>query len=131
MKDNNVYENAIFFVKIRGVKMEKLLVLSEHNKSEILKYMPQSDVTNRLASYFQNFADYTRLRIIICLSLCDMCVNDLAVLLNVNQTTISHQLKILKAQNMVKFHRDGKILLYTLKNKNVNEVMLGAINSLS
>lgn len=110
--------------------MQKFLVLSEENKNEILKYMPQSDVTNRLASYFQNFSDYTRLRIIICLSLCDMCVNDLAVLLNVNQTTISHQLKILKAQNIVKYKRDGKILLYTLKTKNVNDVMLGAINSI-
>lgn len=110
--------------------MERFLVLSEKNKAEIMKYMPQCDVTNRLATYFQNFADYTRLRIIICLSLCDMCVNDLAVILNVNQTTVSHQLKILKAQNIVKFKRDGKILLYTLKNKTVNEVMLGAINSI-
>ena len=110
--------------------MEKFLILSEENKNEILKYMPQSDVTNRLACYFQNFSDYTRLRIIICLSLCDMCVNDLSVLLNVNQTTISHQLKILKAQNIVKFKRDGKILVYTLKAKSVNEVMLGAINSI-
>lgn len=111
--------------------MGKLLVLSEKNKNEIMKYMPQSEVTNRLANYFQNFSDFTRLRIIICLSLCDMCVNDLSVILGVNQTTISHQLQILRAQNIVKYKRDGKILLYTLKNKNVNEVMLGAINALA
>lgn len=116
---------------LKGVSMGKLLVLSEKNKNEIMKYMPQSEVTNRLANYFQNFSDYTRLRIIICLSLCDMCVNDLAVILDVNQTTISHQLQILRAQNIVKYKRDGKILLYALKNKNVNEVMLGAINALA
>ena len=120
----------LFLLTKKGEFMEKFLILSEENKNEILKYMPQSDVTNRLACYFQNFSDYTRLRIIICLSLCDMCVNDLSVLLNVNQTTISHQLKILKAQNIVKFKRDGKILVYTLKAKSVNEVMLGAINSI-
>ncbi len=116
---------------LKGDSMGKLLVLSEKNKNEIMKYMPQSEVTNRLANYFQNFSDYTRLRIIICLSLCDMCVNDLAVILDVNQTTISHQLQILRAQNIVKYKRDGKILLYALKNKNVNEVMLGAINALA
>ncbi len=116
---------------LKGVFMGRLLVLSEKNKNEIMKYMPQSEVTNRLANYFQNFSDYTRLRIIICLSLCDMCVNDLSVILDVNQTTISHQLQILRAQNIVKYRRDGKILLYTLKNKNVNEVMLGAINALA
>lgn len=116
---------------LKGVFMGRLLVLSEKNKNEIMKYIPQSEVTNRLANYFQNFSDYTRLRIIICLSLCDMCVNDLSVILDVNQTTISHQLQILRAQNIVKYRRDGKILLYTLKNKNVNEVMLGAINALA
>lgn len=111
--------------------MKKYLVLSEKNKNDILHYMPKTEITERLADFFHNFSDFTRLRIIICLSLCDMCVNDLSILLMVNQTTISHQLQILRNQNLVFFKRKGKILIYCLKQNAINDLMLGAINSLS
>lgn len=110
--------------------MQKLIALSEKNKLEILKYMPEADITTKLANYFQNFSDYTRLRIIMCLSLCDMCVNDMSIILDLNQTTISHQLQLLKSQNLVSFKREGKMILYSLKQIQINEVMLGAIEAI-
>lgn len=107
----------------------RFLLLTERHKNEILSYMPTRVKTQQLASYFQNFSDNTRLRIISCLSICDMCVNDLSNLLHINQTTVSHQLKILRSEKIVSFRRDGKILLYSLLNKGVNDIMLSGINA--
>ncbi len=110
--------------------MDKFLVLSQRNKSKILEYLPSDDDIEKVALYFQNFSDGTRLKIISCLAMCDMCVNDLSLILGINQTTISHQLKLLKSQNIVSFKRDGKILLYSLNDKKVNDLMyLAVVNS--
>ena len=110
--------------------MGDYLVLSERRKSEILGFLPTDPQINKLADYFQNFSDFTRLKIISCLSVCDMCVRDISNLLNINQTTVSHQLKILKDQGLVSYKRDGKILLYTLLDKSVSDVMMYAVEYL-
>ena len=114
-----------------GTMNDKYLMLSDKSKDNINEYMPNDDALLKLANYFQNFSDSTRLKIISCLSLSDMCVNDMSMILKINQTTISHQLKILKAQGIVEYKRDGKILTYSLKNKTVNDVMLNAVNWIS
>lgn len=108
---------------------EKFLLLNDRRKCDILEFMPSDDVILRLAEYFQNFSDLTRLKIITCLSMSSMCVNDLSVILKINQTTVSHQLKILRAQNIVEFVRDGKIVKYALKNKAVNDIMLNVVEN--
>lgn len=92
--------------------------------------LPDEDCTNKLALYFQNFSDQTRIRILSALSIRQLCVNDLATVLGQNQTTISHQLKILKDQGMVDCKRDGKILIYFLKSDSVNDVMLYAVKAI-
>ncbi len=103
--------------------METYLLLSNRNHAKLKEYMPTEDALQKTANYFQNFSDGTRLKIIICLAVCDMCVNDLSNVLNINQTTISHQLKLLKSQNIVSYRRDGKILVYFLCDKKVNDIM--------
>lgn len=107
----------------------KFLLLSERNKQTILESMPRERDISKLADYFQNFSDSTRIKILTCLSMTSMCVNDLSAILNINQTTISHQLKQLKDQNIVSYRREGKILIYYLTNNNVNDMMMYAINS--
>lgn len=108
--------------------MEKLLRLNERNKYELLNVLPDEEVINKLALYFQNFSDNTRIKILSCLSIMDMCVNDLSCLLGINQTTISHQLKTLKDQNIIDFKREGKVLIYRLKAESVQEMMMYAVN---
>lgn len=108
----------------------KFLILSERNCSQVKKFMPSEEQTGALAVFFQNLADSTRLKILSCLSLCDMCVNDMCELLSMNQTTISHQLKILKDQNLVNFKRDGKLIIYSLKEKMVGEMLSFASESI-
>ena len=106
----------------------KFLLLSERNRREIISALPHDGEISRLADYFQNFSDSTRIKILSCLSMMNMCVNDLSTVLGINQTTISHQLKQLKDQGIVTYKRDGKILVYSLTNNNVNDMMMYAIN---
>lgn len=107
----------------------RFLLLSERNKREILDALPMENDISKLADYFQNFSDSTRIKILTCLALSNMCVNDLSTILGINQTTISHQLKQLKDQNIVSYKRDGKILVYYLLNDNVNDMMMYALSA--
>ena len=107
----------------------RFLLLTERNIQELLSTLPEEREISKLADYFQNFSDSTRIKILTCLSMMNMCVNDLSSVLGINQTTISHQLKQLKDQNIVSYKRDGKILVYFLTDENVNNMMMYAINS--
>lgn len=108
------------------VNMEKLLRLNERSKCEMQNILPDEASANRLATFFQNFSDQTRVKILSALSLKDLCVNDLSLLLGIKQTTVSHQLKSLKDQGIIEYKREGKILIYRLKNQSVNEMMMYA-----
>ena len=110
--------------------MANYILLNKVEESAICDYMPTTKRLSDMANFFQNFADPTRLKIISALSINELCVNDLSNILNINQTTISHQLKYLKNQNIVKVERDGKIRKYALQNKFINEIMDYAIESL-
>ena len=115
-------------LSLKGEKMEnKLLMISERSRLEVMELLPDEAVTNRLALYFQNFSDQTRIRILSALSIRELCVNDLSKVLGQNQTTISHQLKTLKDQGMVDCKREGKVLIYFLKSSSVNEMMLYSV----
>lgn len=103
------------------------LILSPKSRVKVLEYLPDDKEINKIALYFQNFCDGTRLKIISCLAMCDMCVNDLSNLLQINQTTVSHQLKYLKNQDVVSCIRNGKIIVYHLNDKKVNDLMYLAI----
>lgn len=108
----------------------KLLRISERNKFEMRGLLPDEECVNKLALFFQNFSDQTRIKILSALALRELCVNDLSLLLKINQTTISHQLKTLKDQNVVDYRREGKVLVYFLKSSSVNEMMMYAVKEL-
>jgi len=110
--------------------MSNFLLLNKVEENEITNYMPTERKLKDVASFFQNFSDPTRLKIISALSINDLCVNDLSLILDANQTTISHQLKFLKNQYIVVAKREGKIIKYSLQNKFINDLMNYAIESL-
>lgn len=107
--------------------MDKFIKLSERNKYELLNVMPDDECISKLADYFQNFSDQTRIKILSCLSIMDMCVNDISNVLGINQTTISHQLKTLKDQGIIDYKREGKVLIYRLKSQYVSDMMMYAV----
>lgn len=107
--------------------MQKYLLLSERSKNQLQTCIPEEGQIARLADYFQNFADRTRIKILSALSVSNLCVNDLSNILGINQTTISHQLKLLKDQGLVSYKREGKILIYSLASQSVNDILLYAV----
>ncbi|MCR5609150.1 MAG: metalloregulator ArsR/SmtB family transcription factor [Lachnospiraceae bacterium] len=76
-----------------------------------------------LAELFKVFGDSTRIRILYTLMDNEMCVNDIAVSLNMTQSAISHQLRILKQNKLVKASRDGKSILYSLADDHVRTII--------
>lgn len=90
----------------------------------IKTYLPKNTILNDMASFFSAFSDITRIRMISALAISDMCVNDLVQTLNLNQSTVSHQLKLLRDAKIVSYRRNGKQLYYHISNKYVDEIML-------
>lgn len=118
-------------LKKENQKMEqKIILLEEKNQEKIEKYMPNKQMLFALSNLFGAFSDSTRLKILTALSLAPMCVNDLSVLLKINQTTCSHQLKNLKELNLVRCIRHGKIILYSASGEIFNNIMLESVNHL-
>lgn len=84
--------------------------------------MPKDEDLYDLSNFFKILGDNTRVRIIWALDEKEMCVCDIAVLLNMTKSAISHQLRLLKQSNLVKFRRDGKVVYYSLKDDHVRDI---------
>lgn len=89
---------------------------------DVKKRMPSAEELEDLTKFFKILGDSTRVKIIWALDESEMCVCDIAVLLNMTKSAISHQLKTLKEANLVKFRRDGKVVYYSLKDDHVKDI---------
>lgn len=78
---------------------------------------PEEEILYDLAELFKIFGDSTRIKILYVLLEAEMCVCDIAQLLNMNQSAISHQLRVLKQSQLVKFRREGKTVFYSLADR--------------
>jgi len=85
--------------------------------------MPEETELYDLAELFKMFGDSTRIRILFVLSEAEVCVCDLAEALNMTQSAISHQLKILKQSKLVKNRREGKSIFYSLADEHVRSIL--------
>lgn len=90
---------------------------------KIMKHPCDTEKLYDLAELFKTFGDSTRIRILYTLTEGEMCVQDIADTLNMNQSAISHQLRILKQMSLVKFRRDGKTIYYSLADMHVATIM--------
>lgn len=89
--------------------------------------MPDEDELYDLAELFKIFGDSTRIRILFVLFEAEVCVCDLAKALNMTQSAISHQLKILKNSKLVKSRREGKSIFYSLADGHVRTIIAQGI----
>ena len=85
--------------------------------------LPEENELYDLAELFKVFGDSTRIRILFVLFEAEVCVCDLAKALNMTQSAISHQLKILKQAKLVKFSRAGKQIIYELSDEHVRIII--------
>lgn len=95
----------------------------EHNESVTGQEIPNEELLYELAELFKVFGDSTRIRILYVLLGGEMCVCDIADTLEMSQSAISHQLRVLKQFRLVKFRRDGKTLYYSLCDDHVNTIL--------
>ena len=85
--------------------------------------MPDEIMLYDLAELYKVFADSTRIKILYCLFESEMCVCDIAQLLGMTTSAISHQLRVLKQSKLVKFRRDGKTVFYSLSDDHVRTII--------
>lgn len=97
-------------------------VIHEDIVNQVRDKMPQEESLYDLAELFKVFGDSTRIRILWALHESEMCVCDIAVLLNMTQSAISHQLRVLKQANLVKNRKEGKVVYYSLVDDHVREI---------
>ncbi len=91
--------------------------------NRVTKVMPDEDQLMDLAEFFKIFGDSTRIKILYVLSQAEMCVCDIATLLQMGQSAISHQLRVLKQMRLVKFRRDGRTVFYSLADGHIQTIL--------
>ena len=93
--------------------------------------LPKEETLYDLAELFKVFGDSTRIKIICALFESEMCVCDLSCLLNMTQSAISHQLRVLKSARLVKFRREGKVVYYSLDDEHIKHIYDAGLNHIS
>lgn len=90
---------------------------------KVLEKQPADEYLYDLAELFKIFGDSTRIKILYALIESELCVGDIAQLLNLSQSAVSHQLRILKDAKLVKFRREGKVIFYALDDEHVRNIL--------
>jgi len=93
--------------------------------------LPGDEKLFYLADLFKMFADSTRIRIVSALLLSEMCVCDLAVLLGMTKSAISHQLRALRQTRLVKYRKEGKVVYYSLDDDHVGAIIAQGLSHIS
>lgn len=103
-------------------------VMHEETIASVREVMPQDEHLYELADLFKIFGDTTRVKILCALFSAEMCVCDIASLMNMTQSAISHQLRVLKQARLVKHRRDGKVVYYSLSDEHVRQIFDQGLN---
>lgn len=100
-----------------------VVVIHKDTIDNIAKKFPDDESLNELADFYKVFGDSTRVRILWALSQSELCVCDIAALLGMSQSSISHQLRVLKQNKFVKNRRDGKVVYYSLIDEHISYIL--------
>ena len=93
-------------------------------------YLPDDNSVRRIARFFALLGEPSRVRLLSALTISPLCVTDIAAILNMNQTTVSHQLRMLRDLDIVVCERQGKIIKYKIANPKINEILLVGVEYL-
>ena len=99
------------------------LFVHEDTVKKVINDMPEEEKLYDLAELFKIFGDSTRIKILYALFEAELCVCDIAQLLKVSQTAVSHQLRVLKTNKLVKSRKDGKNVFYSLADDHVYSII--------
>ena len=95
-----------------------------HNEivEAVKKKVPEDEFLYDMAEFFKIFGDSTRIKILTLLFHSEMCVCDISFALNISQSAVSHQLRILRQSKLVKFRKDGKVVYYSLDDDHIKQI---------
>ena len=96
--------------------------IHEDNVKEVRERMIDEDIARSLAELFKTLGDPTRVKLLFALMNRELCVCDLAAVIGVSESAVSHQLRVLRNQKLVRFRRDGKVLYYSLADEHVDKL---------
>ncbi len=99
------------------------LCVHQDTIDRVNEQMPEDEILYDLAELFKVFGDTTRIKILYALSESELCVGDIAQLLGLTQTAVSHQLRVLKSNKLVKFRKEGKSVFYSLSDDHVHLII--------
>lgn len=98
-------------------------VIHQDKVDMVMNKMPSDRLAYKAADFFKIIGDKTRMKILLALFESELCVCDIAVLLNMNQSAISHQLRVLKQAELVKYRKDGRVVYYSLDDDHVKNIL--------
>ena len=99
------------------------IYVDEETLQKVDEKMPPEEELQDLAEFFKVFGDVTRLKILNVLLCSEMCVYDIAAVLGMSQSAISHQLRVLKQMDLVKNRREGKTIFYSLADTHISTIL--------
>lgn len=99
------------------------IYLDDKTIQKVDSKMPPEEELQDLGNFFKVFGDVTRLKILYVLLCSEMCVYDIATLLGMSQSAISHQLRVLKQMDLVKNRREGKTIFYSLADDHIVTIL--------
>lgn len=114
----------------KGVEHCSFLRVQNETARRVAGCMPSDEMIYDLAELFKVFGDVTRVKILLILMEAELCVGDMAQLLEVSQNAVSHQLRVLKNSKLVKFRREGKIIFYSLADEHVRRIIRQGVEHL-
>ena len=112
MKRNHEHAESCEYIHVHEDIVEK-----------VNSQMPEEEDLDDLADFFKVFGDTTRIKMLYVLMCSEMCVCDIAQILHMTQSAISHQLRILKQMDLVKSRRDGKTIFYSLADSHIATIL--------
>ncbi len=99
------------------------LAVHEDVVKRVKEKQPDDEYLYELADLFKVFGDTTRIKILYALFESELCVGDIAQILGLSQSAVSHQLRVLKDSKLIKFRREGKVIFYSLDDDHVRTIM--------
>ncbi len=105
-------------------------VLHEETVAEVRKSMADDETVADISDFFRIFGDSTRIKILWALDKSELCVCDIAALISMTKSAVSHQLRVLKDARLVKSRRDGKVVFYSLADAHVKDIFEKAVEHL-
>lgn len=114
-------KDVIDIDKLNDEKCEVTLI-HENNVKKAINELPDDELIADLSDMFKIFGDQTRMKILMALESGELCVCDIAAVMNMSQSAISHQLRVLKQSNIVKTRREGKVVYYSISDDHVKEI---------